>query len=89
MLHFLIGVAVCIWIVERVWRVLGPWREQRRQLRNLREGLRLARPWLSGEDIDKYVDDVYGRTPARSDTVTTVCLCVGFVVVMLAMAAFH
>ena len=61
MLHFLIGLALCIWIAERITRRR---REHRLQIRNLREGLRLARPWQTGAEIDKYVDDVYGAGPS-------------------------
>ena len=91
MLHFLIGTALCIWIAERVTHYVRPWRERRRQIRNMRQGMRLLRPQVPGDNIDKYVDDLYGikTKPQRSDALITVSLCAGFAVVMLAIAAFH
>ena len=92
MLHFIIGLAVCIWIAERVAHYWREWRERRRQISNLRRGLRLADIHRSGEEIDKYVDDLYGircRKPMRGDTIATLSVGLGFVVVMLTIAAFH
>ena len=43
MLHFLIGLAVCIWIAERVTHYCSEWRWRRQQRRYVR--------WLQGEDI--------------------------------------
>ena len=43
MLHFIIGLAVCIWIAERVWHYCSEWRWRRQQRRYVR--------WLQGEDI--------------------------------------
>jgi hypothetical protein len=65
MLHFLIGLAVCIWIAERVTHLSAPWRERRRQIHNYREGLPLARPWLSADEIERSVEDTFGVKPRR------------------------
>ena len=43
MLHFLIGLALCIWIAERVAHYCSEWRWRRQQRRYVR--------WLQGEDI--------------------------------------
>lgn len=91
MLHFVIGLAVCIWIAERVTHYIRSWREQRRQISNMRRGMRLLYPHVPGEQIDKNVDDRYGirRKAPRSDGAITAWLCGGFAVLLLAIAIFH
>jgi len=75
MLHFLIGLALCIWIAERIAHYWGPRRERRRQIRNMREGLPLACPWMSPAEIDEYINDVYGlRRKPHGDKITTTSL---------------
>ena len=85
MLHFVIGLALCIWIAERVWHYWIGWRWRRQQRRYVR--------WLKGEDIRtglppwvKLLPQPEPELERRRDTYVTVGLCVAFAGVLLAIA---
>ena len=77
MLHFLIGVAVCIWIAERVARFL----ENRRQKRNFQRGLKL----LSPETQAEYANRI--PTPARGRWIASAIVAVGVLLVIAVIAS--
>lgn len=56
MLHFIIGLAVCIWIVERIVHLSAPWRERRRVAREIRE-INADRETQRRDGMGKFVVD--------------------------------
>ena len=88
MLHFLLGLALCIWIGKRVTHYCSKWRWRRQQRRYVR--------WLQGEDIRTGLPPWVKLSPQpqpeperRRDTYVTACLCVGFVGVLMLMLTLH
>ena len=73
MLHFLLGTALCLFIGERLVRYWSAWRLRRAVRRSL-DTTPLYAPQPEQE--------------RRADTYVTVCVCVAFVGLMVAMA-FH
>ena len=74
MLHFLAGIALCLFIGERLLHYWSAWRLRRATKR----GLAMLHPATLPQPEQE----------RRRDTYVTVCVCVAFVGLMVAMA-FH
>jgi hypothetical protein len=92
MLSFLISVAVCIWIVERIVHLSAPWRERRRFAREIREinaereAQRLAELHRSRQDAPKFVADDLDWFTRNGKHISPLLV---FLFVVAAMAILH